>query len=180
MGTEWEVSIASQLSCTFFVQQPIWLSAPPPILWLTGHCPFTRCLSLNCSSGTFAETWHWLSCFHALVSNQGRKPKWYLHLSQCVSPPRQPAGLNPWKWNDDGLRQNWGWGEGQWRAGVAGKGWAVRPGFPNLASPLPFLGFDKLAYLPKPQLPHKENGNRSTYLEDWLWELAVIHVKHLM
>lgn len=31
----------------FLCAAEIWLSAPPPILWLTGHCPFTPRLSLN-------------------------------------------------------------------------------------------------------------------------------------
>ena len=126
----------------------------------------------------------WDLTLAVLLSRSGLKPGQEAKViptpfSVCV--PTTPAcwtqPLEMERWWSAAI---WGWGEGQWRAGVAGKGWAVRPGFPNLASPLPYLGFDKLAYLPKPQLPHKENGNRSTYLEDWLWELAVIHVKHLM
>lgn len=99
----------------------------------------------------------------------GSQSDTYTFLS--VLPPRQPAGLNPWKWNNDGLRQNWGWERGS--GGQGGR--EAEPSdqvFQTWLHHLPFLGFDKLAYLPKPQLPHKENGNRSTYLEDWFLRIS--------
>lgn len=162
MGTEWEVSIASQLPCTFFVQQPSGSPPLPPSSDSLRHCPFTRCLSLNCSSGTLVVTWHWLSCFLRSIPNRGRKPKWYLHLSVCVPTTpacwTQPLEMEQW-WSAAKLGMGRGAVEGR-----SGRKGLSDQAFQTWLHSLPFWLW-QVSLPPKPQLPHKENGTAAPTLK---------------
>lgn len=113
-----------------------------------------------------------------------RKPKRYTSSSMTPNHP-QTGRLSRWKRNN-GIRQNWGEREVRVRGGegarVAGKGSEIRPGLQSRRHHILLACTALASYLTVSSLgfPTYKIWNHSTYLEDWLWELPITCVKHVV